>query len=70
MATQTFREYLRDPPADSAARRAIDFGIDLTITHRNMFSRTMADRLRELDAHVASGRERRTPPRRIGPIPH
>jgi hypothetical protein len=68
MKAQSFREYLRDPPADSAARRAVEFGIDLTITHRNMFSLTMADRLRKLDAHVAAAHERRSLPRRIGPI--
>jgi hypothetical protein len=45
------------------------FGIDLSITYRNMFSLTMADRLRKLDAHVAAAHERRSPPRRVGSIP-
>jgi hypothetical protein len=69
MKRQSFRDYLRDPPADSAARRAMAFGIDLSITYRNMFSLTMADRLRKLDAHVAAAHERRSPPRRVGSIP-
>jgi len=69
MKSQSFQEYLRDPPVDSAARRAIEFGIDLSITYRNMFALTMADRLRELDARVAAAQKRRAPPRRIGSIP-
>ena len=63
-----FVRYLRNPPKDSAARRAMEFGIDLSLTFSNMFGRSMADRLARLDERLGAG-SRPRPARRLGPIP-
>ena len=42
------REFLRNPPPGSKTKAAIDFGIDLTLTTRNMFGLTPAERLERL----------------------
>lgn len=39
------REFLRNPPQGSKTRAALDFGIDLTLTTRNMFALTPGERL-------------------------
>ena len=42
------RAFLRNPPAGSKTREAVAFGIDLTLTVRNMFALTPAQRLERL----------------------
>jgi hypothetical protein len=49
----------QNPPAGSAARRAMDFGIDLSITYRNMFELSMSDRLNKLEQHLLEAQRRR-----------
>jgi hypothetical protein len=44
------KAFLRNPPAGSKTRAAVDFGIDLTLTTRNMFGLTAAQRLERLQA--------------------
>lgn len=64
------RAYLQNPPAGSAARRAIEFGIDLSLTYRNMFELSMAERLQKFDEHVAAAIDQRgVKPRPLGKIP-
>jgi hypothetical protein len=65
----SLQDYLRNPPDGSKARQAMDFGIDLSLTFRNMFERTMADRLRLLDEHVAEAHRRPAKARLLGRIP-
>jgi len=48
------RAYLADPPAASKTRAAIEFGIDLTLTARNVFTLTPEERLHSLERAVAS----------------
>ena len=42
------REFLRNPPPGSKTRAAMDFGIDLTLTTRNMFGLTPGERLERM----------------------
>jgi hypothetical protein len=42
------REFLRNPPPGSKTRAAMDFGIDLTLTTRNMFTLTPSQRLERM----------------------
>ncbi len=42
------RRFLRDPPAGSRTRAAVEFGTDLSMTVRNMFELTPAERLDRL----------------------
>ncbi len=43
------RAFLRNPPPGSKTRAAMDFGIDLTLTVRNMFVLTAAERLDRME---------------------
>ncbi|MGH7727735.1 MAG: hypothetical protein ACREM2_02925 [Vulcanimicrobiaceae bacterium] len=62
-------EALRHPAPGSAAARAREFGIDLSLTYRNMFELSMVERLAKLDEHVAEAAERRkSKPRVVGTI--
>ncbi|HEV8366827.1 MAG TPA: hypothetical protein VGQ39_02655 [Pyrinomonadaceae bacterium] len=45
-------EYFLNPPPGSAAARAVEFGIDLTLTLENM-RLTPEDRIKKLDDHIA-----------------
>jgi hypothetical protein len=50
--TKAVREFFRDPPPDSKVRAALDFGIDLSLTVRNMFAETIEQRLLRLESHL------------------
>jgi hypothetical protein len=45
-------EYFLNPLPGSAAARAVEFGIDLTLTLQNL-RLTPEERIRKLDAHIA-----------------
>lgn len=45
-------EYFLNPPPGSAAARAVEFGIDLTLTLENL-RLTPEERIRKLDKHLA-----------------
>ncbi|MBC5810736.1 MAG: hypothetical protein GIW95_07795 [Candidatus Eremiobacteraeota bacterium] len=57
--SDAFKAYLENPPADSAARRATEFGIDLTLTYGNMYGKTPSQRLAKLDAQIAAATQHR-----------
>ena len=44
-------DYFLNPPPGSAAARAVEFGIDLTLTLQNL-KLTPEDRIRKLDAFI------------------
>ena len=44
-------DYFLNPPAGSAAARAVEFGIDLTLTLQNL-RLTPEERIRKLDDHL------------------
>lgn len=48
---RTLEDYLLYPPAGSAAARAVQFGIDLTLTLRNL-RLTPEERIRKLDSFI------------------
>jgi hypothetical protein len=45
-------DYFLNPPPGSAAARAVEFGIDLTLTLENL-RLTPEERIRKLDDHIA-----------------
>ena len=45
-------DYFLNPPPGSAAERAVEFGIDLTLTLQNL-RLTPEERIRKLDDHLA-----------------
>jgi len=45
-------DYFLNPPPGSAAERAVEFGIDLTLTLENL-RLTPEERIRKLDSHLA-----------------
>ena len=45
-------DYFLNPPPGSAAERAVEFGIDLTLTLENL-RLTPEERIRKLEAHIA-----------------
>ena len=45
-------DYFLNPPPGSAAARAVEFGIDLTLTLQNL-RLTPEERIRKLDDHIA-----------------
>lgn len=45
-------DYFLNPPPGSAAERAVEFGIDLTLTLENL-RLTPEERIRKLDDHIA-----------------
>ena len=45
-------DYFLNPPPGSAAERAVEFGIDLTLTLENL-RLSPEDRIRKLDDHLA-----------------
>jgi hypothetical protein len=47
------RELLKNPPPDSGVAKAMARGLDLSLTVRNMFGRTPAQRLRAFDEGAA-----------------
>jgi hypothetical protein len=42
------RQLLADPPPESGVAKALAYGVDLSLTVRNMFSRSPSDRLQAL----------------------
>jgi hypothetical protein len=48
---QEAEDYFLNPPPGSAAARAVEFGIDLTLTLENL-RLTQEDRVRKLDAFI------------------
>lgn len=52
------RAYLESPPEDSAARRAIAFGTDLSLTWRRMWYTSPDERMHELLERVRASRPR------------
>ena len=49
---QEVEDYFLNPPPGSAAARAVEFGIDLTLTLENL-RLTPEERIRKLDEHLA-----------------
>ena len=47
---ESTKAFVRNPPPGSKTRAALDFGIDLTPTIRNMFALTTRERLERLQA--------------------
>ena len=45
-------DYFLNPPPGSAAERAVEFGVDLTLTLQNL-RLTSEERIRKLDKHLA-----------------
>lgn len=58
--------YFLDPPADSAAARAAQFGIDLTLTLGNL-RLTPEERIRKLDSFIEGVAKLKTLTRLKGP---
>ena len=50
--TREDEDYFLNPPPGSAAARAVEFGIDLTLTLENL-RLTPEERIRKLDNHIA-----------------
>jgi hypothetical protein len=48
------RELLEHPPPESGVAKALAYGVDLSLTVRNMFARTPSERLRGLQEGAAS----------------
>ena len=59
-------DYFLHPPADSAAERAAEFGIDLTLTLGNL-RLTAEERIRKLDSFIESAAKLKTSIRIKGP---
>ncbi len=53
-ARQRLRDYVSNPPAGSALREAVAFGIDPTMTLKNMFTLTLEERIRNGDRVIHS----------------
>lgn len=58
-------DYFLNPPPGSAAARAVDFGIDLTLTLENL-RLTPEERIRKLDNHLAGIAKLKATARSIG----
>lgn len=52
MITREDEDYFLNPPPGSAAARAVEFGIDLTLTLENL-RLSPEERIRKLDNHLA-----------------
>ena len=59
-------DYFLNPPPGSAAARAVDFGIDLTLTLQNL-RLTPEERIRQLDDFIAGIARLKATARLIGP---
>lgn len=59
-------DYFLNPPPGSAAERAAEFGIDLTLTLENL-RLTPEERIRKLDAFIESVAKLKASVRIIGP---
>lgn len=52
MIDKEVEDYFLNPPPGSAAERAVEYGIDLTLTLQNL-RLTPEERIRKLDDHIA-----------------
>lgn len=59
-------DYFRNPPPGSAAERAIEFGIGLSLTLENL-RLTPEERIRKLDRFIEDVAELKNSPRMIAP---
>ncbi len=59
-------DYFLNPPPGSAAARAVEFGIDLTLTLENL-RLTPEERIRQLDNFIASVARLKASARVVGP---
>lgn len=59
-------DYFLNPPPDSAAERAVEFGIDLTLTLENL-RLTPEERIRKLDSFITGVARLKASARRLGP---
>ena len=60
-------DYFLNPPPGSAAARAVEFGIDLTLTLENL-RLTPEERIRKLDQFIIGVARLKASARRLGPI--
>ena len=60
-----YDDYFLNPPPGSAAARAVEFGIDLTLTLANL-QLTPEERIRKLDNHLAGVAKLKATARIIG----
>ncbi len=60
-------DYFLNPPPGSAAERAVEFGIDLTLTLENL-RLTPEERIRKLDAFITGVARLKASARRLGPV--
>src|SRR6476661_5819862 len=58
-------KYFINPPPGSAAARAVEFGIDLTLTLENL-RLTPEERIRKLDDHLAGIAKMKATPKHLG----
>ena len=61
-------QHLLDPPPGSAAARAAEFGIDLTLTLEHL-RLTPEERIRKLDSFIQGVAKLRASARSVGPEP-
>ena len=66
MVTPEEEDYFLNPPPGSAAERAVEFGIDLTLTLENL-RLTAEERIRKLDDFILAVNRLKVSARRIGP---
>lgn len=59
-------DYFLNPPPGSAAARAVEFGIDLTLTLENLLL-TPEERIRKLDDFILAVARLKASARRLGP---
>ena len=59
-------DYFLNPPPGSAAARAVEFGIDLTLTLENL-RLTPEERIRQLDDHIAGIAKMKATAKCLGP---
>jgi hypothetical protein len=64
--TREDEDYFLNPPPGSAAERAVEFGIDLTLTLENL-RLSPEQRIRKLDDFILAVQRLRASARRIGP---
>jgi hypothetical protein len=59
-------DYFLNPPPGSAAERAVEFGVDLTLTLENL-RLSPEDRIRKLDEFILAVQRLKASARRVGP---
>ncbi|MBC8029513.1 MAG: hypothetical protein H7Z16_05325 [Pyrinomonadaceae bacterium] len=59
-------DYFLNPPPGSAAERAVEFGVDLTLTLENL-RLTPEERIRKLDSFITGVARLKASARRLGP---